>query len=647
MKQKSQNQESLSIIGFKDNHGITMLALLITIIILVILTAVIVKTLTGDNGIIGVATNSGTEHEIKAYWEQITRTVQGEITSKATVGETATADSIIEALNAEDWIKLAKKSPESTEQIARIDIQVVDGYIYQIYYNLDYGKLQIDYMGKDIPEDKWGDMTLVARYEIANASIYATAEDKKNGVAKLELIYKDEVVGVVDNPNGEQSWRVDKIGPGWYKIKATSNSGMIKTTWVKARNFSDSLSMPSIEIQTEGTEHNGWYGADKKDLYIKVSTTNKLAKEIHYCLTGAQNEPEKIGELQEDGGIKYICFQITEVGLTKIRAWTEDGNGYQSEENTEEVKYDNVPPQITGTPVKGTQGNNEWYTSEVEIGIEANDPKGILEGYTYSIKNKIGAILTPETKVTEKQENGTYKPIKNEPNMQADGEYTVTIQAEDQAGNKSAPATEITIKKDTERPTVGEPKIENITGTSFRVSVSAGDATSGIDRYEYYLNGNLTHTSNEGTWTPNNLTKNTKYNVTVKVYDKAGLSRESIVAPVTTTNTPPTITAEYANDKGTDYITFSAIGRDADGDKLIYTLYVSTDGINWGTAKATSDLTTPGQRVTLKAEGLKEYTEYYWRIDTTDGIATATTGRQNKIRTYCNSFTLTCPRIFK
>ena len=322
MKIQSQNQNKVN--KLRSEAGITMLSLLVTIIILVILTAVAVKFIAGDNGIIGVASDSGVDHEVKAYWEQITRTVQGEIISKATVSEVATADTIITALNEEDWVRLAKKSAESTDEVVRITVQVVDGYIYQIYYNVDYGKIQIDYMGKDIPEDNWDDMTLVARYEIANASIYATAEDKKNGVAKLELIYKDQVVGSIDNPSGEQSWKVDKIGPGWYKIRATSNSGMIKTTWVKARNFSDSLSMPSIEVETEGVEHNGWYGADGKDLFIKISTNSSSAKEIHYVLTGAQIKDETTESLPNGTGIRSIRFQITETGTTTIRAWTED-----------------------------------------------------------------------------------------------------------------------------------------------------------------------------------------------------------------------------------------------------------------------------------------------------------------------------------
>ena len=192
------------------------------------------------------------------------------------------------------------------------------------------------------------------------------------------------------------------------------------------------------------------------------------------------------------------------------------------------MKFDNVKPEIVDTEVEGTEGQNSWYTSDVEIVVNANDPKGVLDGYIYQILSSAGAVLTPETHVKDVNQS-----IKNEPNLQRDGIYTVVIQAIDQAGNRS-PSRTLTIQKDTENPTIGEPQIANIVENGFRVSVSAGDVTSGIDRYEYYLNGSLAHTSQQGVWEPSNLTPNTYYNVTVRVYDRAGLMKESIAAPLTT-----------------------------------------------------------------------------------------------------------------
>ena len=56
------------------------------------------------------------------------------------------------------------------------------------------------------------------------------------------------------------------------------------------------------------------------------------------------------------------------------------------------------------------------------------------------------------------------------------------------AGNKSA-SFSIEIHKDSIAPRVDTPQISNITETGIKISVSAGDDTSKVARYEYYLNG--------------------------------------------------------------------------------------------------------------------------------------------------------------
>ncbi len=103
----------------------------------------------------------------------------------------------------------------------------------------------------------------------------------------------------------------------------------------------------------------------------------------------------------------------------------------------------------------------------------------------------------------------------------------------------------------------------------------------------------------------------------------------------------PTITASY-NNKTSNSINIIATGRDGDGDKLTYRLYVSTDGVNWGTVKYTLSNQTQGEKVILTANSLTPYTYYYWRVDVTDEIATASTERQEQVRTYCAKVS-TCP----
>ncbi|MCI8397049.1 MAG: hypothetical protein HFJ52_05325 [Clostridia bacterium] len=241
----------------------------------------------------------------------------------------------------------------------------MNGYIFQVYYNSIYGKIKVDLIGKDINENDLNNLTLTARYEKSLATIFATAKDEKKGIAKIELIYKGEVVGEKEKPSGEVSWNIEDIGAGDYTVKAISNSGAIKYAYIKARNISNKLTTPSITIETESVAKNGWYGADGKDVYIKISTNSGSAKEIIYTLSGASLKPETTESLPEvgEGEEKSIRIKIEESGISTITAVTGDGEGNESEPNYTDIKFDNVKPVITDQRIIGTEGTNGWIKS--------------------------------------------------------------------------------------------------------------------------------------------------------------------------------------------------------------------------------------------------------------------------------------------
>ncbi|MCI8396750.1 MAG: type II secretion system protein [Clostridia bacterium] len=193
MKKEKPNKTSES--------GITLIELLVMIVILIILTAVVLRTITGDEPLIGTATDTAQDYKIESYREEISHVVHSEIIAKSAIGETATTGDIADALNKQDWIKTAYVNADATTEVGNITAQVVEGYIYQIYYNSIYGKIEIDYIGKDKDPDDLNALTLTARYEKTVTSIFATAEDKKKGVAKLEIIYKDETKQTKEKPS--------------------------------------------------------------------------------------------------------------------------------------------------------------------------------------------------------------------------------------------------------------------------------------------------------------------------------------------------------------------------------------------------------------------------------------------------------------
>ena len=178
----------------KGESGITLIALLVMIVILVILATVAIKALFGDEPLIKTGANAGENYKYSHYEEQVKQVVQGEIISKSAIGEIASIQNVQEALIDEEWVKTAKIDEGWTEEEGVIIVRVVEGYIYQVYYNSKYGKIIVDNLGKDIPEADIDALTVKGRYQKSIAAIFGEAEDKVRGVKTLELIDRKSVV---------------------------------------------------------------------------------------------------------------------------------------------------------------------------------------------------------------------------------------------------------------------------------------------------------------------------------------------------------------------------------------------------------------------------------------------------------------------
>ena len=71
-------------------RGITLISLIITIIILVIVSAIVIKTITGDNDLIGVATDGAENYKVAEYKEMIAAQITATIQANMLKGEETT-----------------------------------------------------------------------------------------------------------------------------------------------------------------------------------------------------------------------------------------------------------------------------------------------------------------------------------------------------------------------------------------------------------------------------------------------------------------------------------------------------------------------------------------------------------------------------
>ena len=283
-------------------RGITLIALIVMIVIIVIIASVSIANLAGRNNLIDVTADVAQNYEVTSYKEQIEQVMHACIIGYSARGEVPTLNDMADALNEQDWVRSAIANTDTSISNGDIIVIVDKGYIFQVYYDSIYGKIKIDYIGK-VPEGGGGTgediinslPTVKARYEKSIASIIVEAKEPKNGIEKIEIIYKGEVIITKNNPKQEETFDISKYGSGWYQVKAVANkTGAYRYAWVKVNNISDRLTKPVIALTpSEPDGQNGWY---RNAVNVTITTDSPSAKEIHYRIVRngitAENEAD-------------------------------------------------------------------------------------------------------------------------------------------------------------------------------------------------------------------------------------------------------------------------------------------------------------------------------------------------------------------
>ena len=276
-------------------RGITLISLITTIIILVILTAIVVKTITGDNSLIGATTSATENYKIEQYKELISAEVIGTIQTDMIRGEKTTLESLAENIkkNVEGVVD-ATINQDETLNNKDILVTTEEGYIFQIIYDEETGDFKIEYGGKG---DIEGLPRIVATYNKATSTIEATASISKGKIISLELIFNGESLKGDQGSTNEKLTR--KIAEsGLYQIKATADNGKTRSAYIRVTDIDGSIAAPNIEVTKGVMGQEGWY---KSDLEITISLSGETATEIHYLITNSNsvadaNKSETVGE---------------------------------------------------------------------------------------------------------------------------------------------------------------------------------------------------------------------------------------------------------------------------------------------------------------------------------------------------------------
>ena len=626
-----------------SEEGITLIALLVSIIILIILVAVAVRGITGEEGLIKTTGVVAEDYNITSYREQLEQTVRSVIIAYSARGEEPTIVDIATELEKETWIISAEPNTDESLSNGDIIVTVDAGYIFDVFYDSLYGKIHIDYIGKDETKTL---PTLTARYETKITSILAEAKHEK-GIARIELYYKGELVGTKENPEGEVRFNVKEIGSGEYKIVAISNEDTIRVTYVEVGSLTDDLKPPIISLNPSTADGNADWYKEPVTITITKASDDTAAKSIHYS--------KKINGItaSEDQDITYNePFTISNsVNSLIIIAWTEDETGkYTSDKDKaiQEIKIDKDKPNISYEPTSPKPSVNGWFKDKVELSITGEDENSGIASYSYQ---RQGETVWNKKNLAEKL------------TVTSEGTTTITVITTDVAGNDSDPET-IIIQKDTTPPETASIRFKSNTKTSITVEATANDNYSGIASYKFeykgktegsdkwrsLANGVVNTADGAVTYTYNIPTG--EYSVRVIVTDAAGNStmpdaNTTITSTSTILNTAPTFTKQATGTpvaNTNSQITVTATATDPDeGDTLTYTLYWGTSSSNL-TNSGMTQTGTSGQQVSFTKTGLSNYTTYYFRIDVSDNKET-TIGSYSSEHTLCESTKCTGPFI--
>ena len=241
MKEK-QNQKGKQ---NKKEKGITLIALIITIALLLILAGIAIKTITGEANLIENTETVAKDYNIKSYQEEIKKSILETILEKASIGEEASLQDIGEALKEKEGIKEIQTNLSQTDTNDDILMLTKEGYIFQAYHQNSQGKTEVEYVGNSKNKNLENIPKLKASYQ--NGSIVCTANIEEGNITKLELIYQGKTE-TKNNINGETTFKIENKNTGWYTIKATSNENKQRYAWINIANITDKIQAPKIEI---------------------------------------------------------------------------------------------------------------------------------------------------------------------------------------------------------------------------------------------------------------------------------------------------------------------------------------------------------------------------------------------------------------
>ena len=353
----------------KINKGITLIALVITIIVLLILAGVTIATLTGDNGILTKAQNSKEKNAQKTVEEQINLAVQA---SKINEGLVIDKD-ILEQELTNNGIEITKSENDELPWTVK-----KDGYVYTISEN---GEVK----------EKEGIAITTGDIEILKGS----TEGKKVSAQ------------ILSGETGTIKWE----HTGNITLSATEGNEIT----VNVNSNANAGDTATITARIDGKTYQ-----DSINVKIVTQVTSVTAEKIEVSI-GDKKKIEKITATPENAeGIEVTSYVSQDTTKVTVDEKTGEVTGVQEGETTVTIS---AKGKLSGAVVTGTCSVKVTKLDHSEVVVPTITAKGNLtnkpnikevrqgnipipQGYNYIKGDKIGgAVITDAATGVEKTGN--------------------------------------------------------------------------------------------------------------------------------------------------------------------------------------------------------------------------------------------------
>lgn len=416
----------------KVEQGITLIALVITIVILIILAGVTISLVIGNEGIIAKANQAQQEMQIASEKEKIELIITEIYIQKVEEGlGKVTVDNVIDGIIEEGLATegdCTRPGPGETTG----DVTMESGNNYELIE--DGNTVKVEWNGKKDNIVPILEVTKDTEGKTKKVILTVKAKENVNGIK--ELYQNDTKIKEYETGTKQIEETIEITENGEYEIKVVSNIEKETSQTISIQNIDSSFPEGSYTLAPEA-------GTFAKEVTITVIATDE---------NGIQRiqTPDKVVEKEELEQINETTYQttytVTENGTYTFAITDEAGNTLEGYSVTVE-NVDKEGPEITGITTSKTIDSITVNVTEVRdagIGIE-----GIEYRYFISSTGEWSAYTTENSYTFTGLTGGT--------------EYTIKVQTRDSLGNEG-PEHETTIA--TEEPIVLPDPITNLTVTN-------------------------------------------------------------------------------------------------------------------------------------------------------------------------------------